>query len=442
MIKWKSLTPGGIMTAHKIFGAVAVCIGILCGGCAGTETADNGITLWHWMTDRDEAFQELADRYTEETGIPVKIKLFFPPGLYSQKVIAAARAGNLPEIFGILGEKKTLSSFIQAGHVENLTPRMNAQDAAWESRFYPETLAVVRFEEDNAYGVSRGIYGVPVDTTVLQFIYNTELMEEAGLDPDAPPKNYAQFIDAGQKARETLGIDGFICGWAEGWLLNALATEWAINIMGEEKFQATIAGEIAYTNPQWIEVFTLFEDLRESGILANNITTITNKEAEDAFARGNALFSFNGSWAVNVYRQLSPGMEYRFFALPQVSDDHPVKIWGGAGSAFMVNANSPLKAKASDFLEWLTEKEQQKYLVAETNNLPAVKMQRESLPVILRPLVDDLGALTHPNVWPYNEDSRVLEAMNRGLQQIVMGIKEPNEVAEKVQSIKDRVTEQ
>jgi hypothetical protein len=47
--------------------------------------------------------------------------------------------------------------------------------------------------------------------------------------------------------------------------------------------------------------------------------------------------------------------------------------------------------------------------------------------------------LTHPNVWPDNEDSQVIEVMNQGLQQIVMGIKTPEQLAKEIEEKKQRV---
>jgi ABC-type glycerol-3-phosphate transport system substrate-binding protein len=406
-------------------------------GCA-KPPKEKKIVIWHWMIDRQPAFEELAQRYQATTGIEVEFKLFFPPDIYSQKVIAAARAGNLPDIFGILGEKKTLGSFIKAGHILNLTPYM--KKGGWQDRFYPQTLKIVIFGEGNSYKVEPGIYGVPIDTTVMQFVYNKSLLKEAGLDPSNYPRTFQDFINYAKKAKEVLGVDGFICGWGEGWLLNALATEWAINLMGEDKFLKTIEGKVPYTDKEWVELFSLFAILKDSGILASNIATITNKEAEDAFSRGKAVFSFNGSWSINVYKQLAPELEYAFFSLPAVSDKFPIKIWGGAGSSFMINAKSPFREEAVNFLEWLTQKEQQLFLIKETNNLPAIKNCEGDLPPILSSLVGNLDILTHPDTWPCNEDSRVIEVINRGLQQIVMGIKSPQEVAQEIQRTKERVS--
>ncbi|RKY46433.1 MAG: hypothetical protein DRP81_00570 [Candidatus Omnitrophota bacterium] len=408
------------------------------GSCTKREKASH-LVIWHWMVDRQAAFQTLAEKYESETGVKVDFKLFFPPDIYSQKVIAAARAGNLPDMFGVLGEKRMLASFVKAGHILDLTPFMKEDGNIWMSKFYPQTLKIVSFPPDNTYEVSPGIYGVPIDTTVLQFLYNKNLFQEADLNPQSPPRSFDDFISYAQQVKRKLGIDGFICGWAESWLLNALATEWAINLMGEEKFLKTLKGDVPYTDKDWIEVFSLFAKLRESGILAPNITTMTNKEAEDAFAKSKAVFSFNGSWAVNVYKQLNPKLEYAFFPLPRVSSNFPIKVWGGAGSSFMINAYSPYKDKAVEFLKWLTLPEQQKFLIEATNNLPAIRGCEDSLPPVLKSLTESFSFLTHPDVWPYNEDSRVIEVMNRGLQQIVMGLKTPLEVAEDIQSTKERL---
>lgn len=405
------------------------------------ELSKEKIVIWHWMTDRKEAFEALAKQYKEQTGVDVEFKLFFPADIYASKVIAAARANNLPDIFGILGEKKTVASFIKAGHILNLSPYMNAADSAWKNRFYPATLAVTVFEANNQYGIDEGIYGAPIDTTIMQFVYNKSLFEKAGLDPDIAPATFDDFMTSAKKIKAATTAEGFICGWGEGWLLNALATEWAINAMGEEKFLDTLAGKVPYTDPDWVKIFSLFATMRDAGIFPPNIASMNNKEAEDAFAKEKAAFSFNGSWAVNVYKQRNPELNYGFLALPKISQNRPVKIWGGSGSTFMVNANSRNKQQAVDFLNWLTSKPQQIFLIKETNNLPAISGCNDFLPPLLLGLLSNFDDLTHPDVWPKNEDSRVLEIMNRGLQQIILGIKQPVEIAQEVQQVKERITQ-
>jgi ABC-type glycerol-3-phosphate transport system substrate-binding protein len=412
-------------------------LAMLVAGCGPQQPQEDKIVIWHWMTDRKDAFNELGQKYQETTGIKVEFKLLFPPETYSMKVTAGARAKTLPDIFGILGEKETLGSFVRAKHISDLTSYMDAEGRKWKKRFYPQALDVVVFKKNNSSQVKPGVYGVPIDTTIMQFVYNKSLLEEAGFTE--VPQTLDEFITYAEKAKGKKNTFGFVCGWGEGWLLNALATEWAINLMGEKKFLRTLKGDVPYTDQDWVEVFSLFSKLKNSGILAPNIATMTNKESEDAFSKNKAFFSFNGSWSVNVYHQLNSGLEYGFFSLPKISERHPVKVWGGAGSSFMVNDKSPNKEKAIAFLNWLTGKDQQIFLIKETNNLPSIKGCEEELSSTLKDLTKQLNSLTHPDIWPYNEDSRVIEVMNRGLQQIVMGLKGPEEVAKEIQAKKDKI---
>lgn len=106
----------------------------------------------------------------------------------------------------------------------------------------------------------------------------------------------------------------------------------------------------------------------------------------------------------------------------------------------MVNAKSPKKDKAVSFLKWLTTRKQQIFLIKKTHNLPAIKGCSENLPGVLKRTTEAFGSLTHPDVWPQNESSHVIEVINRGLQQIVMGIKTPEEVAHEIQKTKERVS--
>jgi raffinose/stachyose/melibiose transport system substrate-binding protein len=123
---------------------------------------------------------------------------------------------------------------------------------------------------------------------------------------------------------------------------------------------------------------------------------------------------------------------------PKVSDKFPRSIWGGAGSSFMVNANSPFKKEAIEFLKWLTEKEQQVFLAEKTFNLPANKDSLGNIHPRLAEFADDMEITTHPRIWGVSEFPRVIEAFDKGIQSIIIGEKTPQEVAQEVQNIKEK----
>ncbi len=108
-------------------------------GCAGADKKDlDTVTVWHWMSDRDDAFQALAKKFENETQLKVKFELYAPSEAYTQKIKAAAQTNTLPDIYGVLGEKKDFASFIKSGYVADLTEDLNAtgEGGTWKNKFF------------------------------------------------------------------------------------------------------------------------------------------------------------------------------------------------------------------------------------------------------------------------------------------------------------------
>jgi len=407
-------------------------------GCSSKQTESKPtITVWHWMTDREFVFQELAKKYEAKTGIKINFELYAPSDAYAQKVRAAAQGANLPDIFGVLGEMRDFVSFIKAGHVLDLTPYMDADGAKWRNTFFSKALAVNEFSAGNSYSVKPGIYGVPIDIMTIQMLYNKDLFRQLGLNPNNPPKTFQEFLDIGKKIKQA-NLQGLVSGWGETWIIDCLANNYAFNIMGEDKFLATIRGEVPYTDPDWVRVLSLFKEMQDSGVLANGVVIMVNKTAEQLFANGKAVFAFNGSWCVNVYKGMNPDLNYAPMLPPSATDNYPMTVYGGAGSSFMVNANSRHKEEAVKFLKWLTDKDQQAYLAEETLNLPANKESIKKISPILAQFADDVDLATHPNTWGVSEFPAVIEALGKGIQSIIIGEKTPEQLASDVQKIKER----
>lgn len=412
---------------------------IFIAGCSPAPKTDSKstITVWHWMTDREPAFQELVKKYEANTGIKVNLELYAPSDAYTQKVRAAAQGGTLPDMFGILGEKRDFASFIKAGYILDLTPSMEESGMEWKNRFFAKALAVDEFAEGNSYGIKPGIYGVPIDIMTIQMVYNKDLFKGLGLDPNNPPQTFQEFLEIGKKIKAAK-MQGLVSGWGEVWMIDCLANNYAFNIMGKDKVLATIRGEVPYTDPDWVKVITLFKKMQDSGVLATGLVTMINKTAEQLFANGKAVFAFNGSWCVNVYKGMNPDLDYGVMLPPKASENYPMSVWGGAGSSFMVNANSKNKEEVVKFLKWLTDKDQQAYLAEATNNLPSNKNSLSKIPTILARFAEGMDLSTHPSTWGVSEFPLVIEAFDKGIQSVIIGEKTPEQLAQDVQKVKER----
>lgn len=428
------------IVAYACLIVLGICSGSFLTGCSSGQNSSTGakkIVVWHWVTDREEVFKKLAAEYESETGVKVAFQLYAPSDIYSQKVMAAAQVQALPDIFGILGEKKVFASFIKAGHILNLSSYLNQNGAEWRRTFFPKAVVINEFSEGNPYGVEPGVYGIPLDVMNIQMVYNKNLLKKLGVASATPPATWEEFITLCKRAKAELGVDGFACGWGETWLIDCFASNYAFNVMGEDKVVDTIRGKVPYTDPQWVEVFSLFKRLADEKVLAVGMLTMGNKEAERLFANEKVLFAFNGSWCVNVFRGMNPSLKYGICVPPRVSSAFPMRIWGGAGTSFMVNARSRNKDDAVAFLQWFTAAKQQSRLSQETVNLPANKESIGLVDPLLGEFAKGMDSVTHPNIWPVQESSQVIEAFVKGIQAIIIGEKKPEQVAREVQKIKE-----
>lgn len=59
------------------------------------------IVIWHWMADRQGAFNNLSKMYFNEAGIKAKFVLCVPSDRYAKKIRFAAVMRRLPDVYGV-----------------------------------------------------------------------------------------------------------------------------------------------------------------------------------------------------------------------------------------------------------------------------------------------------------------------------------------------------
>lgn len=426
------------MLKSKVLLLVAVlsCFGLFVVGCSqnGTQQKDeDAVKIWHWMTDRQAAFETLAKKYFDETGVKVVFETYAPTDVYKNKITAAASGKLLPDIFNPISDKRELASYINAGYIADLTDAMND---GWKDVFFEKSLVQNSFPEGNEWNVKPGIYGVPLDVSTLMIYYNKDLFAQAGLDPENPPQTWPEFIEAGKKLRDA-GIQPFVSGFGEAWLIGSFASSYQWSLFGKQGIIDTIEGKIPYTDQRWLKIFKLFEEMKDNKMFASGIVTMVNKDAERTFAIGKAAMALNGSWGVNVYKSMNPNLNYDIMYPPSLPDaPYPLLVFGGDGSSLFVNAMSPRKDKATEFLKWFTQKEQQVFLAKETLNIPSNKEAAQDLPDILKKFSESVNKTF--DALPVLEAWQVTNYININLQSVIIGEKTPEIAIKEVQAEKVR----
>lgn len=399
----------------------------------------SSLLIWHWMTDRNESFLKLAEQYRKETGKFVSFELYAPSDVFATKVRAAAQTNTLPDIFGVLGGSPDMASFINAKLVHRLSPYLEENNGGWQKEFFSKALGMTTFVNGNQWNVPEGIYGIPIDVTNMQILYNKGIFEQAGIQKI--PETWEEFIAAGEAVISKTDKQFFVIGFGEPWIIISMMRNFAYNLMGEEKFVETIKGNLPYSSQEWIEIFKKFKELGDKKLLASGVVTMINKSAERLFATERATITYNGSWSVNVFKGMNPRLNYGIMFFPKISENFPVVIHGGAGSSFVVSENSSKKTEAVNFLKWLTGKESQVFLSNETNNLPSNKNAVGEMLPILNDYAKDMDHTIHPSLLPVAEDPDVEEAIARGIQSIIIGEITPEKLGEELTALKKKMME-
>lgn len=140
----------------------------------------------------DKTLAEVLPMFREETGITVTVQSA-PYKDYHDKLVLdlGTRTGSIDLI--------TLNNmwrgeFIEPGHIAPI------DDLLTDSRFPDPKIDTFHPVLMDSYGRYKGkTYGFPLVEGTMIFMYNQEMFEKAGLDPNTPPATWDQVYEFGQK---------------------------------------------------------------------------------------------------------------------------------------------------------------------------------------------------------------------------------------------------
>lgn len=184
-----------ILVALVLTGIVAA---TFAGGEAETDDGQRVLKVASWSIQEagtQEYFEELAaDFEAANPGVTIEW-IGFPYGQLREQVLIQASAGDPPDV--VQTARGWLSDFAHSGFfqpVEGLVSDDYIED------IFPEIREDLRYEDT--------LYAVPWFYSPFVMFYNTELFEQAGLDPDSPPETYEDALEAAARIAELQDADG------------------------------------------------------------------------------------------------------------------------------------------------------------------------------------------------------------------------------------------
>src|SRR5215207_4280533 len=134
----------------------------------------------------DSPYQQLADRYSEETGITVETKAL-PPDNYGLTLRTQLQGGNAPDVMVVSpggGQDSAVLPLAEAGYVEPL-----GQSSA---DLVPDGL-------EGLFTVDGEVYAQPTDITPVGMLWNVGAADEAGIEA---PEDQSALLDACKAAAD------------------------------------------------------------------------------------------------------------------------------------------------------------------------------------------------------------------------------------------------
>lgn len=266
----------------------------------------------------------------------------------------------------------------------------------------PETELKQHFDGISEKGLQLGVYdnktyGLAYTFSTPVLFYNADIFRKAGLDPEQPPKTWAEVKTAALAIVDKTDADGIATGIfgpsAGDWLFQGVVRSNGGGVLSADRKTLTFA------EPAAVEAVAMLKDLNESGAYTNLDITA----AMDAMAAGTVGMYLQTS-AVQGYlvKGATNNFELRASTMPRFGDK-PVRP-NNSGSALVIMSQDPLKQRAAwELMKFMTSKHAYTVITSEIGYLP-----------LRTDIVDDPQYLgnwvkEHPLIQPNLEQLKVLE---------------------------------
>jgi multiple sugar transport system substrate-binding protein len=267
--------------------ALMLCVvaAVVCAACGGSPSAGAGaavtsdkpvtITFENYNLasagiGRDATLKMLQEFQDQHPNITVETKATGSDNMFPS-IQAEVAAGAPPDLAQLILREWDLN--IENLPITSLTDLVPADELQRDiNGTYPIHPKAVALTERNGK-----LWGLPYVFSTPTLFYNADLFRAAGLDPDQPPRTWAEVEQAGLQINARTGNSGLYIACIENdWCAQAVLLSDGARIMSEDRKQVT------FGQPPAIEVFRFWQRLVQEGVHSN----LSDAEALDAFQAG------------------------------------------------------------------------------------------------------------------------------------------------------------
>ena len=297
----------------------------------------------HWSKETDAHFEGMNWLYESFHAANPNItieNILNPDSEESRKkILADCAAGDCPDVI-----HDAAVDMWDAGYLLDLTPHLDA-DAAWKAQLDPNVLGTTSTDGK--------IWGLSGEVSPLPTIWNTRILEEAGVA--AIPTTWDELT----AACEAIKSKGYLpTSWEVGGV-----HQWH-NIVASQPGGLEAIAEGQFDSPQALEAFNRLKVFVDNGWIPDNEIELTWQQSVALFVAEKTAFYLNGAWTIGneiTGEGAAPDLKdhVAFAPYPAVGENGStveVKQTTGIGlSAALAEDEAKLNAGLAFFKYWFSE---------------------------------------------------------------------------------------
>lgn len=363
---------------------------------SGDTTATGSVYFLNFKPEADQAWQDLAAKYTEQTGVDVKV-VTAASGDYETTLNAQMGKEGAPTLFSISGLTKL---------------------AEWDEYCYDLTgTAVVNeltTDDFNLYNENGELKAMGYCYETYGIITNKALLEQAGYSVSdikdfASLKAIAEDIHAradelGFDAFSSAGLDGS-SSWRFSGHMASVALYYEFQKNNVSGMPATVTGEYVDNLKNLWDLYTTC-----SATTGAALVTATGDASEAEFGQGKAVFFQNGSWEYNnLVLDASKGFNMNADDLTMiplyigVDGEEKAGLCSGTENYWAVNSTASEEdiQATLDFLKWVVTSESGTTMMAEQFGASPFKSAKAQDNVFCKASDDMIAAGNYNIDWSF-----------------------------------------
>ncbi len=315
---------------------------------------DDQINMTMWVRAINFQTQELVDQWNANNDSQIELTVI-PSGEFVTKMGAAIAAGEPPDIASI--DLIYTPAFASAGQLVDITEFV--RELPYADDLTPAHMNLGLYEGRN--------YAVPTAVDGSFMAFNVDLFEQAGLDPENPPSNWDEFLEAA-RAINDLGDDiygyWFSMGCAGCNAFTFLPFIWASggDVLSDDYSEATIADD-----PIVREALELYNTIWEEGLVPEGASIDNGGNFVSAFTGGNIGMAPLGNFALSLFYNDHPDLNFDIFHIP--GKEGGAASFGG-GDVIAIPSGTDHAEEAWRFIEWTMSDDPQIEIYAANGQIP------------------------------------------------------------------------